>query len=186
MGMTIDEFKRLSHGQIVFTNSGRPVKVIETDPRNGILKGEGWWSNDSLNIEQRSDRSIAALGQKRERQENALMLYDPATGAERPYPSHAAQWRAYHGKVAWLWNPWIGRPRDPRHIGSDVFGILIVPPQELDEKTNSAPGNVDEAAPEVRRKLLNAAYAADTIVPRGKIPDEDQHDIPAFLRRGSD
>ena len=29
--------------------------------------------------------------------QNTLMKFDPATGEERPYPSHAAQWRSWHG-----------------------------------------------------------------------------------------
>lgn len=62
------------------------------------------------------------------RQQHELMKFDPASGEERPYPSHAAQYREYHGGVAWLFNPWTGTPRDARDIGSDVFGCLIVLP----------------------------------------------------------
>lgn len=54
-----------------------------------------------------------------------LMKYDPANGIEKPYPSHAEQYRIYHGKVAWLYNPWTGQSRDARDIGSDCFGYLI-------------------------------------------------------------
>ena len=50
------------------------------------------------------------------------MKYSPDTGEERPYPSNAKQWREYHGKVAWLYNPWTGEKRDPRDVGSDVYG----------------------------------------------------------------
>ena len=56
-----------------------------------------------------------------------LMKYSPDTGEERPYPSNAKQWREYHGRVAWLYNPWTGKKRDLRDIGSDVLGELIVP-----------------------------------------------------------
>lgn len=56
-----------------------------------------------------------------------LMKYSPDTGEERPYPSNAKQWREYHGRVAWLYNPWTGEKRDLRDIGSDVLGELIVP-----------------------------------------------------------
>lgn len=59
-----------------------------------------------------------------------LMKFDPATGVEHPYPSHAAQWREWHGTTAWLFNPWTGDPRTPQDIGSDTFGLLIKPPQE--------------------------------------------------------
>jgi hypothetical protein len=56
-----------------------------------------------------------------------LMKYSPDTGEERPYPSNAKQWREYHGRVAWLYNPWTGKQRDLLDIGSDVLGELIVP-----------------------------------------------------------
>ena len=54
-----------------------------------------------------------------------LMKFDPATGAEKPYPSHPEQYRAEHGLVAWLYDPFTGKPRDPRDIGSDTFGLLL-------------------------------------------------------------
>ena len=56
-----------------------------------------------------------------------LMIYDPATGDHRPYPSQADQYRNFHGNLAWLCNPWTGEDRTPADIGSDVFGVLIVP-----------------------------------------------------------
>ena len=55
-----------------------------------------------------------------------LMKYDPATGEEKPYPSQADQYRAYHGCVAWLLNPWTGERRDARDVGSDPFGHGII------------------------------------------------------------
>ncbi len=57
--------------------------------------------------------------------QDALMKYDPVDGSENPYPSSAKQYRSYHGKVAWLHNPWTGEKRNPLDIGSDVFGLLI-------------------------------------------------------------
>ncbi len=57
--------------------------------------------------------------------QEALMKFDPATGEPQPYPSHAKQYRDYHGQVAWLFCPWSGRSRDARNIGSDTFGHLI-------------------------------------------------------------
>lgn len=62
--------------------------------------------------------------------QRALMRYDPVTREVAPYPSHAAQYRAWHGRVAWLYNPWTGQARDPRDIGADVLGHLIRPPGE--------------------------------------------------------
>ena len=59
--------------------------------------------------------------------QNILMKFDPATGEERPYPSHAAQCREWHGGTAWLFDPWTGRRRDARDVGGDVHGLLIVP-----------------------------------------------------------
>ncbi|MEW8051284.1 MAG: hypothetical protein AB2754_15940 [Candidatus Thiodiazotropha endolucinida] len=64
------------------------------------------------------------------KQQQTLMKYDPATGEEKPYPSHAAQWRDYHGGDAWLYNPWTGRQRNASDVGSDVYGLLILPPRE--------------------------------------------------------
>lgn len=59
-----------------------------------------------------------------------LMVCDPAYGTEKPYPSDAEQYRMYHGKIAWLFNPWTGARRDPRDIGSDLLGQLIVTTQK--------------------------------------------------------
>lgn len=64
------------------------------------------------------------------KQQHTLMRFDPATGKERPYPSHAEQYRKYHGQLAWLINPWSGIKRDAGDIGTDVFGHLIIPPGE--------------------------------------------------------
>ncbi|TFZ80592.1 hypothetical protein [Candidatus Macondimonas diazotrophica] len=62
-------------------------------------------------------------------QQQALMKFDPATGVAKPYPSHAAQWRKWHGEMtAWLFDPWTGRRRDAREVGSDVQGLFIIPP----------------------------------------------------------
>jgi len=57
--------------------------------------------------------------------QQAIMKFDPAYGTERPYPSHAAQYRLWHGKIAWLFNPWTGQSRCPADIGSDITGSLI-------------------------------------------------------------
>lgn len=54
-----------------------------------------------------------------------LMLYDPQDCTPKPYPSHAKQYREYHGGGAWLFNPWSGTKRHPLDIGSDVFGVGI-------------------------------------------------------------
>ena len=55
-----------------------------------------------------------------------LMQYDPVTGEKKDvFPSEAEQYRKWHGEVAWLYNPYTGKKRDARDIGSDVFGHLI-------------------------------------------------------------
>lgn len=60
--------------------------------------------------------------------QETLMTCDPATGEPRPYPSHAGQWRAYHGAAtAWLFNPWTGEQRSAGDVGSDTLGMLIRP-----------------------------------------------------------
>ena len=64
------------------------------------------------------------------KQQQALMVYDPADCSREPYPSHAEQWRTYHGNAAWLFNPWTGNQRNAGDVGSDPFGHLIVPPGE--------------------------------------------------------
>lgn len=64
------------------------------------------------------------------KQQHTLMKFDPATGAEKPYPSHADQWRKYNGAEAWLFNPWTGTRRLASDVGMDVFGMLILPPGE--------------------------------------------------------
>jgi len=63
-------------------------------------------------------------------QQGQLMEFDPGTGESNPYPSHAKQYRAYHGKRAWLFNPWTGDRRNSENVGSDPTGLLIVPPRE--------------------------------------------------------
>lgn len=58
--------------------------------------------------------------------QQALMKFDPATGQPEPYPSHAEQYRQYHGTRAWLCNPWTGTVRTAEDIGTDVTGKKIV------------------------------------------------------------
>jgi len=57
--------------------------------------------------------------------QNKLMKFSPIDGLPKPYPSHAEQWRRFHGDVAWLVNPWTGEIRNASDVGSDVFGKLI-------------------------------------------------------------
>jgi hypothetical protein len=57
--------------------------------------------------------------------QSKVMRFSPVNGAPKPYPSHAGQFREYHGDVAWLYNPWTCQARDPRDIGNDPTGLLI-------------------------------------------------------------
>lgn len=66
----------------------------------------------------------------------ATLLYNPSNGM--PYMTEAEQptaeaFREQQGAVAWLYNPWTRAKRDPRDIGTDVLGHLIVPPYEEGE-----------------------------------------------------
>lgn len=64
-------------------------------------------------------------------QQQALMRFDPATGEGKPYPSHAEQWRKWHGyRTAWLFDPWTGARRSAGDVGTDTVGQLIQPPTE--------------------------------------------------------
>jgi hypothetical protein len=79
--------------------------------------------------------------------QQSLMKFDPATGEENPYPSHAEQWRDYHGKAAWLFNPWTGQRRSALDVGSDAFGVLIGSPtfpiRPLPPPPNASTGRSD-------------------------------------------
>lgn len=57
--------------------------------------------------------------------QQALMKYDPRDRTKNPYPSHASQFREYHGNDAWIYNPWTGEKRDTRDVGTDVLGCGI-------------------------------------------------------------
>ena len=88
---------------------------------------------DPREIGEAIDAAIALIKRLENAQErepamqDALMKFDPATGEERPYPSHATQWRNWHGIAAWLFDPWTGKRRNAYDVGSDVHGLLIAP-----------------------------------------------------------
>ena len=54
-----------------------------------------------------------------------LMKFDPQDGTITPYPSHAGQYREWHGQAAWLYDPWSGNKRSPMDIGTDTLGRAI-------------------------------------------------------------
>lgn len=72
-------------------------------------------------------------------QDAQKMQFDPATGCVEPKPNTARDWRVYHGAAAWLFDPWTGRRRDARDVGSDVFGLLIVPSPVVPHKSEDDP-----------------------------------------------
>jgi hypothetical protein len=63
--------------------------------------------------------------------QDTLMKFDPKNRNPYPYPSHAWQYRKWHGLTAWIYNPWTGRMRYPEYIGSDIEGLLIIPENEV-------------------------------------------------------
>lgn len=87
----------------------------------------------------------------------ATFLYNPSNGL--PYLTDAdgptaEAFREQHGPVAWLYNPWTRERRDPRDIGTDVLGRLIVPPYEEGEYTPEE----QELNKEYDRKLWSYRY----------------------------
>lgn len=66
-----------------------------------------------------------------------LMKFDPCFGEANPYPSHPAQYRAYHGARAWLFNPYTGARRHPCDVGTDPFGVLCVDPATMNHAQSS-------------------------------------------------
>lgn len=125
---------KIEVGKTYKTKGGDVVKIIAMDPYDNTYPYEGsndcWytstgtyyngWSSDPEFdlIDDGSDNESPSIA-------FSLMKFDPADASEKPYPSEANQYREYHGQVAWLYNPYTGEKRDPRDIGSDVFGLAI-------------------------------------------------------------
>lgn len=69
-----------------------------------------------------------------QRQQSTPLTHDPILGTEinkhPTLPKNADDYRAYYGSLAWLYNPWTGKPRHAGDIGTDTFGKLIIPPGE--------------------------------------------------------
>ena len=103
-------------------------------------------------LEKERDALRARIEAMEPTMQDALMKFDPATGEERPYPSHATQWRNWHGIAAWLFDPWTGKRRNAYDVGSDVHGLLIVPTGTLgmDMGGGCAEKNNVAAAPEAK------------------------------------
>jgi len=85
------------------------------------------------------------------------MKYDPATGEQKPYPSHAEQWRHWHGhSTAWLFNPWTGARRLAGDVGTDVVGLLIIPPNEQVYGSIQAWANISTGMDNLEAELAEA------------------------------
>ena len=116
-----------------------------------------------------------------------LMKFDPATGKERPYPSHAAQWRNWHGVAAWLFDPWTGKRRNAYDVGSDVHGLLIVPAGTLggDTGCGASKQNKHEAGNDAQRPPTPVGWS-DTDWIKHLQEQEGQHPLEGLhINQGS-
>ena len=75
-------------------------------------------------LEAQVDQLQAELAALKHKQ--SALLFDPATGKRMTTLVTADEYRRMEGEIAWLYSPWTGHMRDPRDIGTDVFGHLIV------------------------------------------------------------
>ena len=106
------------------------------------------------------------------RQQHTVMMFDPAFGTEKPFPSDAGQYRGFHGPRAWLFDPWTGKRRTVAEIGLDVNGQLIVPEGEKiyfhPEPQNSSP------AVRFQEAISNPVSASQTFDYWGRIQDQNR------------
>ena len=58
--------------------------------------------------------------------QDSIMQFDPVTREEKPFPSHAMQYRQYHGNFTWNYNPWTGSLRFQTDIVNDPCGLNII------------------------------------------------------------
>lgn len=118
--------------------------------------------------------------------QETLMKFDPATGEARPYPSHAEQWRLYHGfTTAWLFNPWDGDRRSAGAVGTDPLGRAIVPPSE---PMRPAPIRVDAAGSGAGGTATDSAKSiaqAAGLIAALQVPQVPQNvpTLPVFAKR---
>jgi len=114
--------------------------------------------------------------------QNILMKFDPATGKERPYPSHAAQWRNWHGVAAWLFDPWTGKRRNAYDVGSDVHGLLIVPAGTLGGDTGygASKQNKHETGNDAQRPPTPVGWSDTDWIKHLQEP-EGQHPLEGLL-----
>lgn len=72
-------------------------------------------------------------------QDRVPMRFYPTNGYEMACGDgrSASVFRDNAGGLAWLFNPWTGKMRDPRDIASDVYGLAIVPPDGCGENNKA-------------------------------------------------
>lgn len=63
-------------------------------------------------------------------QQSIPMAYSPVSGRALHTRCTAAEYRCSCPSDVWSTNPWTGRPRDPRDVEIDSYGLLIIPPGE--------------------------------------------------------
>jgi len=121
--MTRDDIIRMAREQGLPETATEGVFIVNADDLGRMLRRYALCDNQPVG------RFVGRRNaQEREpAMQDALMKFDPATGEERPYPSHATQWRNWHGIAAWLFDPWTGKRRNAYDVGSDVYGLLIAP-----------------------------------------------------------
>ncbi|HPV24048.1 MAG TPA: hypothetical protein PLJ65_07720 [Casimicrobium sp.] len=121
--MTRDDIIRMAREQGLPETATEGVFIVNADDLGRMLRRYALCDNQPV------QRFVGRRNaQEREpAMQDALMKFDPATGEERPYPSHATQWRNWHGIAAWLFDPWTGKRRNAYDVGSDVHGLLIAP-----------------------------------------------------------
>ena len=106
------------------------IRELRAEVQTWKQQSESYWEKIEAMERQAPVQRFVGRRNAQEREpamQDALMKFDPATGEERPYPSHATQWRNWHGSAAWLFDPWTGRRRNAHDVGSDVHGLLIAP-----------------------------------------------------------
>ena len=181
--MTRDDIIRMAREQGLPETATEGVFIVNADDLGRMLRRYALCDNQPV------QRFVGRRNaQEREpAMQDALMKFDPATGEERPYPSHATQWRNWHGIAAWLFDPWTGRRRNAYDVGSDVHGLLIAPAGTLGrdmggscaEKNNVAGAQPAPSMPEVTDAMALAFHHALT---DGSIGAREVEEIKDALR----
>ena len=114
-----DDWTESEANEAQMLNRVNELECVLNDQLNDCINFDGGKLTD--HIMQKSSRTLKGVNMQ-----NELMKFDPVTGEEKPYPSHADQYRIYHGMVAFLFNPWFGGRRHACDVGSDCYGYAIL------------------------------------------------------------